>query len=846
MNPDAVFTRRILVIDDNPAIHEDFRNMLRVELAASQPFHGEVPARFSRSPSRLDAKRFELENALCGQEGLDKVRTALREGRPYCMAYVDAHLSNGWDGLETIHHLWQAHGTLLIVLCTAFSDPSWEDIQERLGYSSRFLILKKPFDPLEVRQLTHALAERARAEKAFHQRHRQHELALNALGQGIHTLDLDGRITFENPASVKMLGWEGGALVGKQAHRMIHHTRACGALYPQRECPIYAVLRDGIPHRSSDEVFWRKDGTSFPVEYISTPLRDENGAIFGAVMVFSDITVRKHAEQELKTAKLAAEAANLTKSEFLARMSHEIRTPMNGVIGMTGLLLDGDLNPAQREFAEIIRLSADALLTILNDILDFSKIEAGKLKFEQLDFELIETVESTVELLAESAHAKGLELASAIAPDVPLRLRGDPGRLRQILTNLLGNAIKFTEHGAVVVRVSKEHETQTHARVRVRVEDSGIGIPPNVQGRLFQPFSQADGSTTRRFGGTGLGLAIAKELVTLMEGEIGVESEPGKGSAFWFTAQLEKQTGEDRAFEASRRHFVDARVLAVDDNATNRRILCQQLRGWQVQAGSAANGAEALAMLRAAAGAGHPYHLALLDVQMLEMDGLTIARAVKADASIASTRLVVLTSFGRTFRQAELKAAGIEAYLVKPLKQSRLFDCLVRALARPGVESTVPTPAAPHAAVVVLEPRPPLGNIRILLAEDNAINQKVALGQLRKLGHRADAVASGFEVLAALKLLPYDVILMDCEMSEMDGYGATQAIRQWEQGSERLCPWKVPLYVIAMTAHAMHGDREKCLAAGMDDYLSKPIRTAELQAALERGKVERTRLSQFR
>ncbi|MBV8378797.1 MAG: PAS domain S-box protein, partial [Verrucomicrobia bacterium] len=669
--PDALFTGRILLIDHDPAIHEDFRNMLRLELAAGQA-RGEV---LNRSTSRYYAPRFELEDALCGQEGFDKVREALREGRQYCMAYVDMHLANGWDGLETIHHLWQAHGTLLIVLCTAFSEPSLENIQERLGYSNRFLILKKPFDPLEVRQLTHALAERARAEKAFHQRHRQHELALNAIGQGIHTLDLDGRITFENPASIKMLGWEGGALVGKQAHRMIHHTKACGAPYPQRECPIYAALRDGIPHRTSEEVFWRKDGTSFPVEYVSTPLRDENGAIFGAVMVFSDISARKNAEQELNTAKLAAEAANVTKSQFLARMSHEIRTPMNGVIGLTGLLLDSDLDPAQREFAELIHSSADALLTILNDILDFSKIEAGKLTFEQLDFELVETVESTVELLAESAHAKGLELASAIAPDVPLGLRGDPGRLRQILTNLISNAIKFTERGAVVVRVSKEHETQTHTRVRIRVEDSGIGISPEAQTRLFQAFSQADGSTTRRFGGTGLGLAIAKELVTLMEGEIGVESEPGKGSTFWFTAQLEKQTDDDRAFEVSPRHFVDLRVLAVDNNATNRRLLCHRLRSWQVQADGAADSDEALAILRAAAGAGHPYNLALLDVQMLDMDAWTLAHTVKADPSIAGTGLIVVTPLGRTIRPAELKLAGIEAYLVKPIKQSRLFDC---------------------------------------------------------------------------------------------------------------------------------------------------------------------------
>ena len=843
MKPNTVLTGRILVIDNDPVIHEDFRSILRLELAAAQPFRGEAPALLGRSGSRIDAPRFELEGVLSGQEGLDKVRDALREGRPYSMAYVDARLSNGWDGLETIHHLWQAHGNLLIVLCTAFSEPPWEDIQERLGFSNRFLILKKPFDSLEVRQLTHALAERARVEKALHQRHRQHELTLNAIGQGIHTLDLDGRITFENPASVKILGWEGGALVGKQAHPMIHHTKACGAPYPQRECPIYAALRDGVPHRTSEELFWRKDGTSFPVEYISTPLRDENGAIFGAVMIFSDITERKHAEQELNTAKAAAEAANRTKSEFLANMSHEIRTPMNGVIGMTGLLLDSNLDPEQREFTETIRSSADALLTILNDILDFSKIEAGKLTFDQLDFELIETVESTVELLAESAQAKGLELASAIAPDVPTRLRGDPGRLRQILVNLIGNAVKFTEHGAVVVRVSKEHETETHARVRVRVEDSGIGISPEAQERLFHAFSQADGSTTRRHGGTGLGLAIAKQLVTLMEGEIGVESEPGKGSAFWFTAQLEKQAGDERAFSAGRRDFVDARVLTVEGTTNNCRILWHQLRAWQVPASSAASGAEALAMLRSAAGAGHPYHLALFDVQMPDTDGWTLASAVKKDASIAGTRLIALTSFGQTFSPAELKAAGIEAYLVKPVKQSRLFNCLVRSLSRAGAESIVPIPAVPEWAAMISEPRPPLGNVRILLAEDNVINQKVALGQLRNLGYRADAVASGLEVLAALKLLPYDVILMDCEMSEMDGYGATEAIRRWEHRSEHPCTWKVPVYIIAMTAYAMQGDREKCLAAGMDDYVSKPVEAAELQAALERGKRERTRIS---
>jgi two-component system sensor histidine kinase/response regulator len=669
----------------------------------------------------------------------------------------------------------------------------------------------------------------------------------------MYTLDLERHLTSVNKTFARITGYSRDELVGMEVAHIVAPE------FVQRSWEMRGEKTAGRTWTTYELALMSKDKRQVPIE-TSTRLIYQDGKPIGIQGVARDITERKQAEEALKkaydglemriaertaalrhaneqlhaevverrqaeialrTAKESAEVANRAKSEFLATMSHEIRTPMNGIIGMTELLLETTLNAEQRDYAETIGKCGQGLLVIINDILDFSKIETGKFALETIDFDLLTIVEDVLDILAEKAHGKGLEIIGLIHPDVPRWLGGDPGRLRQVFTNLIGNAVKFTDKGEIFVSATFAQITGDEVEIRFEVTDTGIGIPPEAQERLFQAFTQADGSTTRKYGGTGLGLATSQQLVTLMNGNIGVDSTPGVGSTFWFSARFAK-----RSAPSTEPPFMDLggiRILCVDDNATNRIVLEMLLRAWGAEVDSVANGPSALARLRVMQQQTCAYDVVLLDGQMPGIDGMLLARAIKADPTLESIPLVLLLTLGQRAYQAIVRDIGCTTYLMKPIRQSQLYNCIVEIVG--GGTST-----ATAATVVSQGPvkkQAPM-DAKVLVVEDNLVNQKVTMLMLERRGCRVDVAANGQEAIDASARNAYACIFMDCQMPEMDGFAATVAIRQREAETGTHVP------IIAMTANAMQGDRERCLDAGMDDYVSKPVKAEDLAAMLRK------------
>ena len=814
--------RRILVVDDNPAIHDDFKKIFGTITAGGDEAGSSELDRLESGlfGAPIPAKPIfclELDSAFQGQEAARLVAQSLKDQRPYAVIFVDMRMPPGWDGLETTMRILELDPFAQVVICTAYSDYSWAEMTSRLGASDRVLILKKPFDNVEVIQLIQSLSRKWELlqESLAHRLRLEHQVQertndlvsanarltslIQACPLGILASDERGAITTWNPAAQRLFGWSIGEL-GAQPQ----DAPPADDLRPQL-AELLALWLKGNSAAGSERRVSAKDGSVIDISFATALIRDTRGRIDGLMSIISDVTMQKRIASELRRAKEAAEAATQAKSDFLANMSHEIRTPMNGVIGMTDLLMDTDLNQEQREYATTVRACGESLLTLINDILDYSKIEAGKLDLESISFSPRVMIEETVAMIAERAQAKNLDLCTLISADMPSRVMGDPSRLRQILLNLLSNAVKFTDKGDVSVTAQVVHGDNAMEILHLAVRDTGIGLSMDTTARLFQQFTQADSSVTRKYGGTGLGLAISKRLVELMGGTITVQSVVGQGSEFTCVVPLRR--AHEEVVEALTIDLTGRRALCIDGSAISRRALREQLHSWGMTCEEANDEQSAIAALRAPPGLPD---LIIIDSHLPGMEGIDMARVLKAHLGAQGRPIVLLAAIAHRGMAGMASEAGITGFLTKPIRQAQLYECLVAVLHLEH-KKTPTTLVTRHSIAEAKAAR----RRRVLVAEDNKINQRVISMQLHKLDCQVDVVGSGAEAIAAIACNQYDLVLMDCSMPEMDGYTATRLIRSQEEPGHH-----IP--IVALTASVMQNDRQRCLDAGMDEFVAKP------------------------
>jgi two-component system sensor histidine kinase/response regulator len=764
---------------------------------------------------------YVVQTAASGEEAL-----AIVAQQPPDLVLVDVMMAgmNGYDVTAAIKAN-PATKNIPVIIITALDDPDARMLGLNSGAED---FLSKPVDRAElcvrVKNLLRLKAYGDYYDKysrVLERRERMLTTTLSSISDFAYVFDRDGRFLYVNQPLLDLWGITLEEAVGKNFFDLKYPDALAALLLRQ----VQEVVERGT-HVTGETPYTSAAGVHAEYEYIFSPVFEASGAVESVVGITRDITERNHAAEVLRMAKATAEAANQAKSEFLANMSHEIRTPMNGVIGMTDLVLDTELTAEQRENLGIVKSSADALLTVINDILDFSRIEAGKLKLDPIDFNLRDAIGDTANAVAWKAHQKELELIVDVSAAVPPIVRGDPGRLRQVLINLLGNAIKFTSQGEVVLGVTAETVTPSDVVLHFAISDTGVGIPLDRQKSVFEAFTQADSSTTRAYGGTGLGLTISAQLVQLMGGRVWVESAVGAGSTFHFTASFgAAAAAAATATVADVADLRELRVLVVDDNATNRRLLDELLRGWGMVPLLAETATDALAALGAAQVSGTPFPLVLTDFQMPDADGFTLSGHIKSDPAIASAAIVMLTSAGLPGDAARCRELGIAAYLPKPIRRSELRHAIVAALAVPLEESHRPPLVTRHSL------RETRQTGRILLVEDNPVNQLLARRLLEKRGHTVVVASNGREALAILQaagFAGFGCVLMDVQMPELDGLECTALIREHEKPTGGRLP------IVAITAHAMDKDESRCLQAGMDAYLSKPIDPDQLFDVVER------------